>query len=265
MGYSGREITGGASSSLTSWMRAISSISPAASRAGTAASRGPSCARSHRRPGPTVQRIVQMAGRGIIAELVDKFGSFRRRTFGTARADSDADGNRAARSRLTTPPLPPAHGCRQRDGSRGAGGAPGPAKCTPRRQTCSVGESDSPAASRMAPALCRQSPTDDRGSPRSSECCRAGRACRDAANHRSRRPWGTFQQTAGIHHRDLVGHLGNDAEIVGDQDDRHAGLACSSRSRSRICACTVTSSAVVGSSAMSSSGSHASAIAIMTR
>ncbi len=37
---------------------------------------------------------------------------------------------------------------------------------------------------------------------------------------------------------------------------------CSSR---RICACTVTSSAVVGSSAISSSGSHISAIAIITR
>ncbi len=37
------------------------------------------------------------------------------------------------------------------------------------------------------------------------------------------------------------------------------------RMRSRICACTVTSSAVVGSSAMSSSGSRHSAIAIMKR
>ncbi len=36
-------------------------------------------------------------------------------------------------------------------------------------------------------------------------------------------------------------------------------------SSSRICACTVTSSAVVGSSAMSSSGSQASAMAIITR
>ena len=36
-------------------------------------------------------------------------------------------------------------------------------------------------------------------------------------------------------------------------------------SRSRICACTVTSSAVVGSSATRISGSHASAIAISAR
>ena len=39
----------------------------------------------------------------------------------------------------------------------------------------------------------------------------------------------------------------------------------SSRRRSRICACTVTSSAVVGSSAISRSGSLASAMAIITR
>ena len=40
---------------------------------------------------------------------------------------------------------------------------------------------------------------------------------------------------------------------------------CSPRSRSRICAWVVTSSAVVGSSAISMSGSQASAMAIMTR
>ena len=41
--------------------------------------------------------------------------------------------------------------------------------------------------------------------------------------------------------------------------------ATSARSRSRICAWIVTSSAVVGSSAISSFGSHASAIAIIAR
>ncbi|OOY42278.1 hypothetical protein BOV91_07490 [Solemya velum gill symbiont] len=40
---------------------------------------------------------------------------------------------------------------------------------------------------------------------------------------------------------------------------------CRSRNRSRTCACMVTSSAVVGSSAISSLGLPASAIAIMTR
>ena len=41
--------------------------------------------------------------------------------------------------------------------------------------------------------------------------------------------------------------------------------ACKSLRSFRICACTVTSSAVVGSSAISRSGSLASAIAIITR
>ena len=41
--------------------------------------------------------------------------------------------------------------------------------------------------------------------------------------------------------------------------------AFSSRIKSRICACKVTSSAVVGSSAINRMGSQASAIAIMTR
>jgi hypothetical protein len=35
---------------------------------------------------------------------------------------------------------------------------------------------------------------------------------------------GALDDAAGIHHRDLVGHFGDHAEIVGDQDDRHAGL-----------------------------------------
>ena len=42
-------------------------------------------------------------------------------------------------------------------------------------------------------------------------------------------------------------------------------FSCSSRSSSMICACVVTSSAVVASSAMSSRGCEASAMAIMTR
>ncbi len=67
----------------------------------------------------------------------------------------------------------------------------------------------------------------------------------------------TLDHAAGIHHRDRVGHLGDDAEVVRDQHDRHAGLAAEARaSSSRICAWIVTSSAVVGSSAISSLGSH---------
>ena len=39
-----------------------------------------------------------------------------------------------------------------------------------------------------------------------------------------RRAWRAFHHAAGIHHGDLVGHFGDDAKIVGDQDDRHAGF-----------------------------------------
>ena len=65
---------------------------------------------------------------------------------------------------------------------------------------------------------------------------------------------------------DPVGDVGDDAEVVGDEDaSRCRGWAWRSRIRSRICAWMVTSSAVVGSSAMRSSGSQASAMAIMIR
>ena len=64
---------------------------------------------------------------------------------------------------------------------------------------------------------------------------------------------------AVAHHLHAVAHRGDHAHVVGDQHDRGVQLACSrSRMSSRICACTVTSSAVVGSSAISRSGPHSS-------
>ena len=75
-----------------------------------------------------------------------------------------------------------------------------------------------------------------------------------------------LDELAAVHHGDLVGVPGDDAEVVGDEDHRHvAVLALLARCRSRICACTVTSSAVVGSSANSSVGPQARAMAIITR
>ena len=70
---------------------------------------------------------------------------------------------------------------------------------------------------------------------------------------------------AEIHDRDVVGDLGDDADVVGDEQHRHAASAPAAAIRSRICACVVTSSAVVGSSAIRTSGLQASAMAIMTR
>src|SRR5258706_10484097 len=76
---------------------------------------------------------------------------------------------------------------------------------------------------------------------------------------------GAFDDLAGIHHRDLVADFGDDAEVVGDQNDRRPARGLQLAHQSRICACKVTSSAVVGSSAINSMGSQANAIAIMTR
>ena len=70
---------------------------------------------------------------------------------------------------------------------------------------------------------------------------------------------------SGVHHGHLVGVAGDDAEVVGDQDHRHPRSRRSRSSRSRIWRCTVTSSAVVGSSAISNRGQQAMAMAMATR
>ena len=75
-----------------------------------------------------------------------------------------------------------------------------------------------------------------------------------------------LDDVAALHHAYLVRHVAHDAEIVGDQQQRHAEFLLQLlQQSSRICACTVTSSAVVGSSAMNRSGLLASAMAIITR
>ena len=75
-----------------------------------------------------------------------------------------------------------------------------------------------------------------------------------------------LDDAAGIHHDDLVGDLGDDAEVVGDQHDRSADARRWSFLMScRICAWMVTSSAVVGSSAISTLGRQERAMAIMAR
>ena len=69
-----------------------------------------------------------------------------------------------------------------------------------------------------------------------------------------------------MHDADPVGDVGDDAHVVGDEQHRRAVLAPAIRgSACRICFCVVTSSAVVGSSAISSFGSRISAMAIMMR
>ena len=67
------------------------------------------------------------------------------------------------------------------------------------------------------------------------------------------------------HDDDAVGHLGDDAHVVGDEDDAVPNSFLQVAQQFKDLACTVTSSAVVGSSAISTSGRSASAMAIITR
>jgi hypothetical protein len=68
---------------------------------------------------------------------------------------------------------------------------------------------------------------------------------------------------AGVHHGDTMGDARHDSEVVGDEDEGNAELALKigEEAQDRM----VTSGGVVDSSAMRRSGSHMSAIAIITR
>jgi len=70
---------------------------------------------------------------------------------------------------------------------------------------------------------------------------------------------------AGIHDHDAFGNFSDHAEVMGDQNNRRPDAALESSINCRICAWIVTSSAVVGSSAIRSFGLQASEIAIITR
>ena len=71
---------------------------------------------------------------------------------------------------------------------------------------------------------------------------------------------------ARVHHAHAIGEIGHHAHVVRDHDDGRAEVApAACAGASRICAWIVTSSAVVGSSAIRRSGLHESAIAIIAR
>jgi len=75
-----------------------------------------------------------------------------------------------------------------------------------------------------------------------------------------------LDQPSVTHHRDPIGDLRDHAHVMGDETARRCrGPVAGRGSASRICFWLVTSSAVVGSSAISSFGSSTSAIAIMMR
>ena len=74
-----------------------------------------------------------------------------------------------------------------------------------------------------------------------------------------------FDDPAGIHHRDAIRLLRDDPEVVGDEQQREAETRLQIAQQIEDLAWIVTSSAVVGSSAMSSFGWQASAAAINAR
>ena len=63
----------------------------------------------------------------------------------------------------------------------------------------------------------------------------------------------------------IIAHPADNPKIVRNHNDRHVELILKLVIRSRICACMVTSSAVVGSSAIRRLGLHESAMAIIAR
>ena len=74
-----------------------------------------------------------------------------------------------------------------------------------------------------------------------------------------------FHDASSIHHGDAVAEISDNAEIMRNKPRPMPVSRLISQRRSRICAWIVASNAVVGSSAISTSGSPAKAIAIITR
>ena len=68
-----------------------------------------------------------------------------------------------------------------------------------------------------------------------------------------------------VHDGDLVAHLGHHAQVMGDEMMAMCSRCWRLRKSARICAWVVTSSAVVGSSAIRMRGAQDSASAIMAR
>src|SRR5699024_5818048 len=76
---------------------------------------------------------------------------------------------------------------------------------------------------------------------------------------------GLLHHLPRVHDGDAVGELGDQRQVVADEHHREAELLAQEFSRSTTCFCTVTSRAVVGSSAITSFGSRVRAIAMSTR
>ena len=176
------------------------------------------------------------------AEVLDQ--SRRPRSAGgcPGHADAPAQRRRVRRSATVRPAGPSGSGAGRRDRHSvvGAAARSGRRTCTRRRR----GQRRHPARDLASRAS---------GRPRRAAApLRAGRGCRGgAAGRRASSTPASLDDPAGVHDHDPVGDVGDDAEIVGDEQHRRCrARSRRSRSRSRIRACTVTSSAVVGSSAI---------------
>ena len=151
-------------------------------------------------------------------------------------------------------------------GSRG--GARDPATRQRSMAQAQRGSNGQPGGGRSGPAAGPRSGSSPVAAPRRvAGSSAAGRGCTGGAGgRRAPRSVARLDDPPGVHHLDPLGDPGDDAEVVGDEHDRHAQLVGAARwISSRIWAWIVTSRAVVGSSAMSSLGSQARAIAIITR
>ena len=113
---------------------------------------------------------------------------------------------------------------------------------------------------RVRSRRCRTTPAGA-GSPR------AGRGCRARAGRASTwRDGPRLDDAAVLEHRDGVGDLPHEGQVVRDEEIGESELLLqAANSTSKISACTVTSSADVGSSSTITSGCSTSARAIATR
>ena len=99
---------------------------------------------------------------------------------------------------------------------------------------------------------------------RASECIRRDPACRDGGDWR-RAPVGAYSTILPAYMTATTSAFsGDDTQVVRDQQHGHAGVVLD-LAEAGICAWMVTSSAVVGSSAMRMLGLQDKAMAIMTR
>ena len=101
---------------------------------------------------------------------------------------------------------------------------------------------------------------------RAAAGCAGGPRCTDACGARkSSRTGALLDDAAGVHDDDVLGDLGDDAEIVGDEDDAHPSFSCELAEQLedlRLDGDVERGRRLVGDEQL---GSHASAIAIITR